>query len=30
LSDNTLYLKTTRGSLRDALVRLWHESSATR
>ena len=30
LSDNTLYLKTTRSSLREALARLWHESSVSR
>lgn len=27
LSDNTLYLTTLRHSLKDALIRIWHESS---
>ena len=30
LSDNTLYLKTMRNSMRDALRRIWSEASASR
>jgi len=30
LSDNTLYLKTMRNSMRDALRRIWDEASASR
>ena len=30
LSDNTLYLKTTRSSMRDALRRIWGEASTSR
>ena len=29
LSDNTLYLKTTRSSLKDALCRIWNEASTS-